>query len=66
MAYSVGTTIAKTATPAAVVIAGSNLIQIGARAVGVELGDETSYVITTAIYSFFRGLRNWIKNRRKR
>lgn len=66
MEYKPTITLAKTATPAAVVIAGSNLLQIGARAVGVELGEETSYIISTTVYSLFRGLRNWIKNRRKR
>lgn len=66
MQYKPSITVLKTATPAAVMIAGSNLLQIGGRAVGVELGEENSYIIITAVYSLFKGLQNWIKNRRKR
>ena len=66
MQYKPTTTIAKTATPAAVIIAGAELIQAGAKAAGMEIGGETSYIIMTGVYSFFRGLINYIKNRRKR
>lgn len=66
MQYKPSITVLKTATPAAVIVAGSNLLQIGGRAVGVELGEETSYIVVTAVYSLFKGLQNWIKNRRKR
>lgn len=66
MQYKPSITLAKAATPAAVLIAGSNLLQIGGRAVGVELGEETSYIIITTVYSLIKGLQNWIKNRRKR
>jgi hypothetical protein len=66
MEYKSSITVLKTATPAAILIAGSNLLQIGGRAVGVDLGEETSYIVITAIYSLFRGLANFIKNRRNR
>lgn len=66
MQYKPSITVLKTATPAAVIVAGSNLLQIGGRAVGVELGEEESYIIITTIYSLFKGLQNFIKNRRKR
>lgn len=58
--------IAKATIPAAVLIAGSNLLQIAADAVGVPIGDEKSYMIVTAVYGAVRGLVNWFKNRRKR
>lgn len=66
MQYKPSITVLKTATPAAVIVAGSNLLQIGARALGVELGEEASYIAVTTVYSLFKGLQNWIKNRRKR
>lgn len=66
MAYKFSTTVTKTAAPAAVIIAGSNLVQTIGRAAGVELGEENSYIIITAVYSLFRGLLNFVKNRRKR
>lgn len=66
MQYKASKTIAKATVPAAVIIAGSNVLQAGAGALGVELGEETSYVVVTALFSLFEGLKNWIKNRRKR
>jgi hypothetical protein len=66
MQYKPSTTLTKAAAPAAVIIAGSNLLQIAATAAGIELGEETSYVIITTIYSLFKGLANFVKNRRKR
>lgn len=66
MQYKPATTIAKAATPAAVIIAGSNLLRAGAKAAGMEIDGETSYIIITGVYSFFRGLINYIKNRRNR
>ncbi len=66
MAYRFSTTVTKTASPAAVIIAGSNLIQTIAQAAGIEISGETSYVVITSIYSLFKGLQNYLKNRRKR
>jgi hypothetical protein len=66
MQYKPSITVLKTATPAAVIVAGSNILQLGAQALGVELGEEASYIAVTTVYSLFKGLQNWIKNRRKR
>lgn len=65
MAYKFSTTVTKTAAPAAIIIAGSNLVQTIAQAAGIELSGENSYIIVTSVYSLFRGLLNFIKNRRK-
>lgn len=66
MQYKPIITIAKATTPAAVIIAGSNLLQEGAKAAGMNIDGETSYIIIAGVYSFFRGLINYIKNRRNR
>lgn len=63
--YQPMTTVKKVATPAAIIMLGSNLLQFIANQIGVEIGEENSYIALTSLYSLFRGLRNWIKNRKK-
>lgn len=65
MSYSAKTTLAKGATPAAVIIGVGNLLQFVANKAGIEMEGETALTIVTGFYSAFRMLFNWLKNSRK-
>jgi len=58
-------TAKKVISPAAIILIGSNVLQLIADQLGIEIGEEKSYIVLTSLYSFYRGLRNWIKNRKK-
>lgn len=63
--YNAGITVAKTATPAAVIIIGSKILSVAVQAMGIDITDESIYIAVTAIYSFGRGIVNFFKHRKK-
>ena len=65
MAYSALQTAEKMAAPA-IVIALVEIAKAIAKARGIELPGDVMYQIGLGGYAVWRGLINWIKNRRKR
>lgn len=63
--YSALKSVKKAAAPLGVVIAGI-VLSGAAKKAGVNLSAEVSLAACMAAYGFWRGLRNWIKNRRRR
>lgn len=65
--YKKRITAFKTVYPIAVIIVGSKLIQYLFLKIDQHLNDETSYIISSAVYGLFAGMNNFFKNyRRKR
>lgn len=65
MAYNPKQTLVKGATPAVTIIAGGNALQWIIKQAGGEMDGETALTIFTGLYSAFRMLFNWLKNRKK-
>jgi len=63
MKYKPFKTLMKTAEFPAIVIIGANLISKLSEIIGFPLNFDTSLMTCLSLYSGFKGLRNYMKNR---
>lgn len=62
--YSIGKTIVKSAEVPAAVIIGARILPSVLSHIGVDIDEETSYIVCASLFGVVSGVRNWFKNRK--